>query len=226
MSGQPHFRVCREDLAFFGRIGADVSHDMRNVLSIVGENAGLLDDQFALAESGRPLDREKLKELSARITRQVTRGIRTMERFSRFAHAADEEAASSDLRAITETMAALAQRHVVLAGCKLQADLPDEAIHVKANPFILQHAVFSAIELILESLESGQVVTIKLAGRGAAAVMSVSGSAAGAGGAGELSGRISRLSAVINELEGSVETSWEDGVLSLILTIPVKRGTG
>ena len=219
MSGQPRLGVCREDLAFFGKIGAGVSHDMRNVLAVVGENAGLLDDRLALAESGTPLDHETLKEVSSRITRQVARGMRTMERFSRFAHAADEEAASSDLRAITETVAALAERHVVLAGCKLEADLTDEAIHVRANPFVLQHAVFSAIELVLEFQENGRVVTIKLAGRGATAVVSISGSAAGAG---ELSGRISRLSTVIDELGGSVETSWEDGVLSLILTIPAK----
>jgi light-regulated signal transduction histidine kinase (bacteriophytochrome) len=218
MGEQPHFlRLRREDLAFFGKIGADVSHDMRNVLSIVGENAGLLDDQLALAESGKTLDYEKLKKLSARITRQVTRGTQTMEWFSRFAHAADEEAASSDLTAITETMAALAERHVVLAGCKLEADLPDKAILVKANPFSLQHAVFSAIELILETLENGRVVAIKLAGRGATAAMSVSG---GATSAGEWSDQISRLSARMNELEGSVETSWEDGVLTLILTVP------
>ena len=219
MSGQPRLHVCREDLAFFGKIGADVSHEMRNVLAIVGENVGLLDDQLVLAGRGKALDREKLKKITERITRQVTRGARTMERFSRFAHAADEEAASADLRAIIETVAALAQRHVAMAGCKLQADLPDGAIHVKADPFILQHAVFSAIELMLnlKSMESGQVVTIKLVGRGAAAVMSVSGSAANAD---ELSARISRLSAVADELQGSVETSWEDGVLSLILTIP------
>ncbi len=222
MSGQPHLRPCREDLAFFGKIGADISHEMRNVLSIVGENAGLLDDQLAFAEkSGKGLDHERAKKISARIVRQVTRGARTMERFSRFAHAADTEVASSDLTAISETMAALAERHAVLAGCKLETDLPDEAIHVKANPFILQHAVFSAIELILESLESGQVVTIRLAGRGTTAVMSVSGDAAGARElASELAGRTSRLSALIGELEGSVETSWEEGVLSLILTIP------
>ena len=219
MSGEPYLRLCREDLAFFGKIGADISHDMRNVLSIVGENAGLLDDRLALAESGTPLDHEQVKKVCGRITRQVRRGILTMERFSRFAHAADEEAASSDLRAITETVAGLAERHVVLAGCKLEADLPDEAIHVEANPFVLQHAVFSAIELVLDFLENGRVVTIKLARRGAAAVVSVSGNAAGAD---ELPGRISRLSAVINELEGSVETCWEDGVLSLILTIPAK----
>jgi light-regulated signal transduction histidine kinase (bacteriophytochrome) len=219
MGEQPRLHFCREDLAFFGKIGADVSHDMRNVLSIVGENAGLLDDQLALAESGKALDHEKLKKLSARIARQVPRGTRTMEWFSRFAHAADEEAASSNLTAIAETMAALAERHVVLAGCKLEADLPDEPIHVKANPFSLQHAVFSAIELILESLEDGRVVAIKLVGRGAAAVMSVSGGAAGAG---ELPDHISRLSARMNELEGSVETSREDGVLTLILTVPAE----
>jgi len=219
MSGQPHLSACREGLAFFGKIGADVTHEMRNVLSIVGENAGLLDDQLALAENGKSLDHENLKKLSARITRQVARGTRTMERFSRFAHAADEEAASSDMTAITETVAVLAERHVVLAGCTLEADLPDEAIRVTANPFSLQHAVFSAIELILESLENGQVVTVKLVSRGATAVMSVSGSVAAGD---ELSGRISRLSAVINELEGSVETSREHGVLSLILTIPAR----
>ena len=217
MSGQPPLRVCREDMAFFGKIGADVSHEMRNVLAIVGENAGLLDDQISLAERGTALDGEKLKKLSARITRQITRGIQTMERFSRFAHAAFEEAASSDLTALTKTVAALAERHVVLACCTLETDIPDKPIPVKANPFSLQHAVFSAIELILESLEDGQVLTIKLAGRGATAVIAVSGNAADTG---ELSGRMSRLSAVISELEGSVETSWEDGVLTLTLTIP------
>ena len=219
MSEQPQFRSCEEDLAFFGKIGADVSHDMRNVLSIVGENAGLLDDQLALAERGKALDHEKLRKLSARIARQVTRGTQTMERFSRFAHAADEERTSSDLTAITETVAALAERHVVLSGCKLEVNLPDEAIYVNAHSFGLQYAVFSSIEVILESLEDGQVVTIKLAGRGATAVLSVSGSAPRAG---ELSGRISRLSAVLDELEGSVETSWGDGVVSLILIIPTK----
>ena len=217
MSGEPHHRLREEDLAFFGRIGADVSHEMRNVLSVIGEYAGLLDDILTLAEGGKPLDNAKLKKLSTNITRRVRKGSETMERFSRFAHAAFEEAASSDLTALTKTVAALAERHVVLACCTLETDIPDKPIPVKANPFSLQHAVFSAIELILESLEDGQVLTIKLAGRGATAVIAVSGNAADTG---ELSGRISRLSAVISELEGSVETSWEDGVLTLTLTIP------
>jgi light-regulated signal transduction histidine kinase (bacteriophytochrome) len=220
VSGQSHLRPCKEDLAFFGKVGADISHEMRNVLAIVGENAGLLDDQFALSQSGIPLDHEKVKEVSARITRQVKRGIITMQRFSCFAHAADENLASSDAREVTETVFALAERRVAMAGCKLEADLPENALHVTANPFVLQHALFSAIELILEFLENGCVVTIELAGQGATAVVSVSGNAADRGN--ELPGRISSLSAMIDELNGRVETSSEDGVLSLVLTVPGK----
>ena len=46
---EPSCRLREEELAFFAKIGADITHEMRNVLSIVGENAGLLDDQLALA---------------------------------------------------------------------------------------------------------------------------------------------------------------------------------
>jgi signal transduction histidine kinase len=214
-------RLREEELAFFGRIGADVSHEMRNVLSVIGEYAGLLDDLLARAEDGSRLDGSKLKQVSVKLTKQVRKGTEVMGRFSRFAHATDEQTASFDLNALTGNMAALAQRHVTLAGCRLEAELPDEAIPVRANPFSLQRAVFSAIEVILESLEKGELITMKLVTQGPAAVISVSGSAA-AGGGGQLSDRMSQLSAVMNELEGSVEKSWTDGILSLLLTIPIK----
>ena len=51
MNDELHRRLREEDLAFFGRIGADVSHDMRNVLSVIGEYAGLLDDLLARTKS-------------------------------------------------------------------------------------------------------------------------------------------------------------------------------
>ena len=215
-----HHRLREEDLAFFGRIGADVSHDMRNVLSIIGEYAGLLDDLLGLSENGRPLDYAKLRGISANISRQVREGTELMGRFSRFAHAADEPTASFDLTELTRNVAALARRHVTLAGCTLEVELPDGAIPVSANPFRLQHAVFSVIQLILEFLEKGKVATIRLVAYGPAAVISVSGNATT--GCGELSGRIVHLSAVMNELKGNVKPSRTDGVLALNLSIPIR----
>jgi C4-dicarboxylate-specific signal transduction histidine kinase len=211
-------------LAFFGRIGAGITHDMRNVLAIIGQNAGLLDDQIALAESGKLLSRkrldlEQLKTVSARIARQVERGIRTMERFSRFAHATDEQTASFDLTALMETMTALAERHVRLAGCKLESDIADQPIRVTSSPFRLQRAVFSAIELLAASLEKGESVTVGLAAEGPAAVISVSGNIAGGD---EPVAHVSELATIMSELTGNVETSRDDGILSLTIKIPIE----
>jgi C4-dicarboxylate-specific signal transduction histidine kinase len=217
---EPRRSVGQDSLAFFGKIGADVSHEMRNVLSVIGENAGLLDDLVALADRKKPLDCARLKKLSASIARQVVRGTEAMERFSRFAHAADEPTASFDLAAVTRNMAALAQRRVTLAGCRLEAELPPEAIPLRADPFRLQHAVFAAIECVLGTLESGGAIRMQLSRQGPKALILLSGSAGG--GAGEPSGRVSpQLSAIVDDLKGSVETSWVDGTLSLTLAIPI-----
>ena len=214
-----HGHPCEEQLAFFGKIGADTTHEMRNVLSVIGEYAGLLDDMLALAERGNSLDYAKLKKLCAKMTGQVGKGTEAMERFSRFAHAADRRTASCDLTALAGNMAALAQRQVTLAGCRLEVELPDEAMPVRANPFSLQHAVFSAIEIVLESEGNGELITVKLAAQGNSAVMTIS---RGGADPGQLSDRVSQLSAGLSELGASVETSREDEVLSLILSVPTE----
>ncbi|MHC4128881.1 MAG: sensor histidine kinase [Planctomycetota bacterium] len=211
-----------EELAFFGRVGADVTHDMRNVLSVIREYSGLLRDLISAATRKKPLDSEQLKKLSESITRQVRKGTELMERFSQFAHAADEQTASFDLTALTSNTAALAQRSVKLARCTLDLDLPQEPIPVRSNPLSLQHAVFSGIQLILESAGEGEAVAIRVARRAPAAVISIAGRAPADGP--PPSDRIDPLSRRMKELNGSVETSSDQGTLSVKLTIPIDSG--
>ena len=142
-----------------------------------------------------------------------------MERFSRFCHAADEQTASFDLTALAANTAALAQRRAKLATAKLEATLPAESIPVRANAFSLQHAVVSAIELILALPQREDSITISLATQGPAAEISV---CAGAADVDDLPGQTSQLSAMISELNGNLEASFSDGVVSLVLTIPTQ----
>jgi signal transduction histidine kinase len=211
-----------EELAFFGRIGADVTHDMRNVLSVIREYSGLLRDLISAATRRKPLDPEQLRKLSENITNQVRKGTELMERFSRFAHAADERIVSFDLAALTGNTAALAQRSVKLARCTLDLQVPDEPIPVRSNPLSLQHAVFSGIQLILEAAAEGEAVTVSVARRAPVAVISIAGRAA-AGGP-PPSDRIDRLLRRMQELDGSIEVGSDQGSPSVRLTIPIDTG--
>jgi signal transduction histidine kinase len=209
-----------EELAFFGRVGADVTHDMRNVLSVIREYSGLLRDLIQTATRRKPPNTEQLTKLSENITRQVKKGTELMERFSQFAHAADERTASFDLTALTRNTAALAQRSVKLARCTLDLDLPDEPIPVRSSPLSLQHAIFSGIQLILEAAGDGEAVTISVARRAPAAVVSIAGRAKTDGP--QVSARLDPMSHRMNELNGSVETSSDQGTLAVELTIPIE----
>ena len=213
-------RLREEELAFFAKIGADITHEMRNVLSIVGENAGLLDDQLALARGRKVPDPEKLKKVAARIDRQVKKGIEVMERFSRFAHAADEQRTSVDLTALVEDVTVLVQRHVRHLGGSLATALPDGPFPITTHPFSLQYALFGCLQMVWQCADKSRPVSVELSNQERSAVLTVSGAAVP--GSDGLSYRISELSVVVNELEASVDTSSEDGVLSLILTLPVQ----
>ena len=219
MNDGPHRHLCEQELAFFGRIGADVTHEVRNVLSVIGEYAGLLDDLVTLSENAEPVDCAKLQKLSAGLSRQVRKGTDVMERFSRFAHATDDRRTSFDLTELTRNMAAMAQRRVALAGCRLEAELPHEPTPVTSNPFSLQHAIFSAIQVVLDSPERGELVTINLGSKGSTAVISIANAATGGA---ELCSPPAQLSLAMKQLGGTVETSFEDGMLSLRLAVPLR----
>ncbi|MBN1591215.1 MAG: HAMP domain-containing histidine kinase [Pirellulales bacterium] len=214
---EAHPRRGQRRLAFFGRIGADISHEMRNVLSVIGEYAGLLDDLLVLAETGRPLDHARLKTLTKNLAAQVKKGTETTERFNRFSHTAEEQTASFDLIAVVEDVAALVQRHVRLEGHRLEVELPNREIRVTNNAFDLQYAVFAAVGILLKCLEKDEPVAVKVDAEGSTAALSISGRAAAGD---EPGGRTSRLVAVMNELGGTVNTSWNDGTLSLVLAVP------
>jgi C4-dicarboxylate-specific signal transduction histidine kinase len=216
-----------EELVLFGRIGAGVTHEMRNVLSVIREYSGLLRDLLSTATRKKPPDAEQLIKLSESITNQVRKGTALMERFSQFAHAADEQTASFDLRELARNTAALTRRSIAQVGCALEVDLPDEPIPVRSNPLSLQQAVYAGIQLILEAVDQAgreEPVTITVARRSSGAVISIT-SGAGAAGSG-LVDRGERIARRMKELDGSVETSSDDSTLSICLMIPTDPGPG
>ncbi len=207
------------ELPFFARIAAGVGHDIRNVFAIIDQYAGLMDDLLAAAEEANPAEAAKWRALCEKVSRQVKKGTEIMERFGRFAHAADERTASFDLAALLENITALAQRHVGQAGCRLDCELPPESVPVRSSPFGLQYIVFAALDLFLGSPDKGEPIVMRLAVEGTAATLSITG---GARIDNDSSDQVAQLSAVVGELNGSVEIVSGEGVLSVTLAIPIE----
>ena len=46
-------------LRFFGKISASISHEIKNAIAVMNENAGLIKDLIMMAERGRPTIRSR-----------------------------------------------------------------------------------------------------------------------------------------------------------------------
>ncbi len=137
-----------EDLQFFGSVGASISHEMKNVLAIINEMMGLLDDLSRMAASGRGLDPERLQNIAGRMKLQIDRGDGIIRGFNRFAHSVDREQDTIDLGDMIGFVVRLAVRRAAVREIQLDTAIPEEPVSVTTNAFALEHLIWAALEAV------------------------------------------------------------------------------
>lgn len=149
-----------EGVRFFGEMSASISHEIKNVLAIVKENAGLLQDLVQMREKGIDLDPERLSRVAASILRQVDRGDRIVKEMNRFAHSADLPKESLDLTEIITFMPELAARLIAMRGTTPRIDLPASPVKISTNRFFLENLVWRCLCQAMAAAVSGQALSI------------------------------------------------------------------
>ncbi|MEW6073067.1 MAG: response regulator [Planctomycetota bacterium] len=147
-------------LAFFARIVADFDHDVTNVLNTINELVGLQKDMIGQHPGASPAAGERLGVLVDRVANQVRRGVEIVRRMSRFAHSVEGAEASLDLGEAVDGLVALAARRVRLAGARVEAAHPAEAVTVRASPFVLYEALYRGVEACLEAAPKLTTITV------------------------------------------------------------------
>ena len=144
-----------EGLQFFGRITANLAHELSNVVSIVGELSGLLDDYLRLAEQdGDPLHPEKLQQLAHGIDKQTARGKGLIHHMNRFVRSIDGPLKKFDLGEMLENIIHLCERFARLKSTAIELISPEKPVRVTSNPFMLRLAVFACIDISLEAMKA------------------------------------------------------------------------
>lgn len=152
------------DAAFVARITASTTHEIRNVLAIIKESAGLIGD-VVHSSSGRAMQNaDKVERAVGRIDAQVGRGAEILTNLNRFAHSLDRPQEEIDLNQEVQQVAFLSLRLARKGRHQIHVQGMDQAQPVGVNAFRLQMVLFAAVECCLEEMPDASTVTIR-AGR-------------------------------------------------------------
>ena len=144
-----------KELAFFGKITAGITHEMKNVLAIIKESSGLIEDLILLRPEDDFPHKDRMQSALSTIHGQIQRGIEITSRLNRFAHDPDEKVKLIDLSDMIEHIIALSQRFARLQCVVLENMSSRSEIRIESSPVQLQMALFIGIECCLGFLPSG-----------------------------------------------------------------------
>jgi C4-dicarboxylate-specific signal transduction histidine kinase len=150
--------IGKEGLQFFGKMSASISHEIKNVLAIINENAGLLEDFTLMAEKGRPIDMERFKTVAGKIRGQVGRADGIVKNLNRFAHSADHFSGEIDLNESLGFVVALSERFAAMANVSFEHMEDGRTVPLNTTPFILHNLLWLCLNFAIEVVNEDKKV--------------------------------------------------------------------
>lgn len=149
-------------LAFFGRVNASISHELKNVMAIISETAGLLGDLSDLAATGAPVPPDILKSGTESIMEEIQRGFAVIRQMNRFAHSVDTPCAAVDLTNLLDLVVNLAGYLSFSANTAISPCADPKPV-VDTCPFILQAVVYQGLVYAYKNTGANVDITLSIA---------------------------------------------------------------
>ncbi len=152
--------VAETGLQFFGKMTASISHEIKNVLAIINENAGLLEDLALLSDRGAAIEPQRLKNMSRTVMKQVSRADAIMKNMNRLAHSVDESIKTIDLNDILELLVALSHRFAAMRDVTVDPKLGESPIMVRTSPFLLMNLLWLCLDFAMDAAGEDEIVEL------------------------------------------------------------------
>ncbi len=143
------------------QVTAGTTHEIRNILAIVKESAGLIEDLIHAFNRRGSLDQEKLMRSLGRIDAQVARGTELIANLNRFAHVLDPVEDPIDVRSEIQQVVSLSQFRARRRRHLLELEPSGQNLTVVIDPFRFQMSMFAAVGCCMEQLPEGSTVSIR-----------------------------------------------------------------
>ena len=143
--------IAETGLQFFGRMSASISHEIKNVLAIINENAGLLEDFSLMADRGMPIDPARLKVMAGKVKQQISRADGIINNMNKLSHSIDQTTTTVDLAQTIELVIALAARFAAMRGVKVDLQLPGSPLTIPTAPFFLMNLLWLCLDFSMSA---------------------------------------------------------------------------
>ena len=139
-----------EDLAFFGKVNASISHELKNILAIISETAGLLGDLTQQATQDGKIDLKLINSCSNDIVEEIQRGFATIKQMNKFAHSVDNAIESVDLIEVLRLVISLSGFLSFASKVKYDSAGQTDCV-IRTCPFRLQNLIYQTFVFAFES---------------------------------------------------------------------------
>ncbi len=150
-------RIC---VQVFAKISASISHEIKNTLSIINENAGLLEDFAHMTEEGGGVSPERVFSVTKTIVKQVDRSNIIMKDLNRFGHSADSFLASGNLGETLSLVVALTNRQAAMRNITTILDCPPD-IAFTTSLISFESLIYLTLLALFQNSEEGSTLSIK-----------------------------------------------------------------
>ena len=150
-------------LKFFGKMTASATHELKNSLAIINENAGLLNDLVTFSKNDGPsLSPDRLLKLSQAQKQQVMRADNTIQKLNRFSHTVDKDSQMIDLEDTIRLTIDVSSRLLDMMGVSLKLSTENGPVMIHTHLFYLETLLWRAIETACNLTGEDKTISIKL----------------------------------------------------------------
>ena len=185
-----------------GTITASVSHELNNVISIIDQTSGLLEDMLVGSDSEIRIPAEKLDRIVSSLHNQTVRGHQIIKNLNTFAHSADKAEQKFDMGEPLLNLIQLIGRLAGSKGVKIETRLSEVPLILNGSPFFLKQAVFEFIRLALTWAKKGDIINVGTSRAKEAIEVIVE---VPAGGEDVVTAQSSHLKSMLGTMSGSVQ---------------------
>ena len=154
-------KICAEGLSFFGKTNRLISHELKNILAIISETLGLLDELVELSGKGMELKPERLRSMSDSIIEEVERANNVIKCMNTFAHNVDDFIGEVDLNKIMSLMIKLSKLNPLSKTVKIKF-LETDSPTIETSPFFLENLLYHALNFALSAAGPNGYIQISL----------------------------------------------------------------